>query len=152
MGGEAYTKTITEIPGLEGSAFATQEWAKLVFQDLLFPPGTSVEDKLVPYMDREMRENRMAEVFGPFTMPNDEQQPTQDEPYDDAILRRARGLGSITPSGNNNQSRPTSTGQSTQPMVPTGRVSSSRPRISQPSTRPGDETNALDAIAADNAR
>jgi len=72
MGGEAYTKTITEIPGLEGSAFATQEWAKLVFQDLLFPPGTSVEDKLVPYMDREMRENRMAEVFGKFTAPVEE--------------------------------------------------------------------------------
>lgn len=64
MGGDAYTKGRTEIPGLEGSAFASQEWAKLVFQDLLFPPGTSIEDKLVPYMDYEQRENRLSETFG----------------------------------------------------------------------------------------
>jgi hypothetical protein len=149
MGGDAYTKGRTEIPGLEGTAFASQEWAKLVFQDLLFPPGTSIEDKLVPYMDFEQRENRLAETFGEFTAPSE---PEQAEPYDDAILRRARGLGNVTPSGNNNQSRPTSTGQSQQPVVPTGRVSSSRPRGSQPTIRPGDETNALDAIAADNVR
>jgi len=41
------------------------------------------------------------------------------------------------------------TGISSQPVVPIGRVSSARPVGSLPNIRPGDETNALDAIAAD---
>lgn len=41
------------------------------------------------------------------------------------------------------------TGVSNQPMVPIGRSSSARPIGSLPNIRPGDETNALDAIAAD---
>ncbi len=43
----------------------------------------------------------------------------------------------------------TSTGQSSAPVQPVGRMSSSRPRGVQGSVRPGDETNALDAFAAD---
>ena len=43
----------------------------------------------------------------------------------------------------------TATGQSTAPVRPVGQVSSSRPIGVQGSVRPGDETNALDALAAD---
>ena len=41
------------------------------------------------------------------------------------------------------------TGQSNAPVQPVGQVSSSRPIGVQGSVRPGDETNALDALAAD---
>jgi peptidoglycan hydrolase-like protein with peptidoglycan-binding domain len=55
-----------------------------------------------------------------------------------------------TPTDRLNQKGETpATGQSTQPVQPIGRVSSSRPIGSQPNVRPGDETNALDAMAAD---
>lgn len=43
----------------------------------------------------------------------------------------------------------TSTGTSDSPVQPVGRMSSSRPRGVQGNVRPGDETNALDAFAAD---
>ena len=45
-----------------------------------------------------------------------------------------------------------STGQSDAPVQPVGRMSSARPQGEpSPNVRPGDETNALDAIAADRA-
>ena len=54
-----------EIPGVNGSAYATSQWARLVFQDLIFPPGTSLESRKVPYYTRSRREIMMAEDFGP---------------------------------------------------------------------------------------
>jgi hypothetical protein len=53
-----------EIAGVDGSAYATSQWARLVFQDLIFPPGTSIESRKVPYYTRTRREIMMAEDFG----------------------------------------------------------------------------------------
>lgn len=53
-----------EIAGVDGSAYATSQWARLVFQDLIFPPGTSIESRKVPYYTRTRREMMMAEDFG----------------------------------------------------------------------------------------
>ena len=56
-----------DIPGINGQAYATSQWARLVFQDMIFPPGSSLESKRVPYYNRRQREMMMAEDFGSLT-------------------------------------------------------------------------------------
>ena len=79
--GPGFEKRTYSEEGAQGTAFATSEWAKLVFQDLLFPPGTEAEDLLVPYINKQRRQQLLDELFGssletPSTEP-DEAQPVQ---------------------------------------------------------------------------
>ena len=70
----------------------------------------------------------------------------------DPSFRRVQASPSVAPTAPQQDTRPevdTATGQSTAPVQPVGQVSSSRPIGVQGSVRPGDETNALDALAAD---
>lgn len=70
-----------EVAGVSGDAYATAEWARLVFQDLLFPPGFSLEARRVPYFTRGQREIMMAEDFGALTdVPSENEQPLPTGP------------------------------------------------------------------------
>jgi hypothetical protein len=62
--GPGFEKRTYSEEGAQGTAFATSEWAKLVFQDLLFPPGTEAEDLLVPYINKQRRQQLLDELFG----------------------------------------------------------------------------------------
>jgi len=234
LGGATLRDALTFEGGVKkmptGTAYSSSEWAKIAFQDMIFPPD--MEKVKVPYLilgDRtnaifdaldidqserpaeslnpkpmssgqagqlsdyiftytpEMAEqlkdtheiivisDRMGAVPGgsnqelylaptpqalasgkPIPMPDNrvltrsgakierdsDQDATQDSIVDiaqAAIDRADAGIG-------------TSTGRSDSPVQPVGRMSSSRPRGVQGTVRPGDETNALDALAADNAR
>ena len=149
-------------PGVNGSAFATSQWARLVFQDLIFPPGTSIESRRVPYYTRARREMMMAEDFGEMTRA----QPQEADPQEttpqvggrgdgnaEVERRRRDSEGNTAPLGVDPPSvSPPGTGISSGPVQPVGRVSSSRPEGVRGNIRPGDETNALDAISADRSR
>lgn len=139
----------------EREAYASSEWAKLVFSHILF--GGMTESVLVPYIPAEQRERLLAQAFntsvesierdtGDNLSPRlDTKGETPTPPKDD---RNVAPLGSSPP----NISDLTGMGEPSGPATGTGRLSSSRPQGSSPSIRPGEETNALDAIAADRNR
>lgn len=108
-------------------------------QELYLAP---TKEALASGMPIPMPDNRVLTRTGAKIERDSDQDTTQDPIVDianNAINQADSGIG-------------TSTGRSNAPVQPVGRVSSSRPRGVQGSVRPGDETNALDALAADSAR
>ncbi len=79
--GAGFTKRSYSAEGAKGTAYASSEWAKLVFQDLLFPPGTDAEDLLVPYINKNQRQLLLDELFGS-TMQNNMADQQDDETLD----------------------------------------------------------------------
>jgi len=67
----------TERGGREGEYYASAEWAKLLFQDMLFPPAQ--KSMLVPYITPARREGLLEEAFG-LTNPTQNQQPPTTQP------------------------------------------------------------------------
>ena len=89
------------------------------------------------------------------TMPELRQMPIETEEDSAEFLRSLppEVIDSLPPEVKAEVEKFQGTGQSDKPVQPVGRVSSSRPSgEGNPNVRPGDETNALDALASDRAR
>ena len=94
-------------------------------------------------------------VEAPRTVPQLQQMPVETPEDAEAFLRALppEVIQSLPPEERAAVEQFTGTGQSNRPPQPVGRVSSSRPAGEpNPNVRPGDETNALDAMAADRLR